>query len=73
MKFLKSLKAKFMLGLGAIGLASTNAMAAVTVDPSTGVMTGTIEVGPFMSGAAIVLTALAAFWAVRKVIGLFSR
>lgn len=71
--FFKSGKAK----VGAIATAglvgATSALAEVTVDPATGVMTGKIDPAPFMSAAAIILTALGAFWAVRKVIGLFGR
>lgn len=72
--FFKSTKAKVgaVLTAGLVGVSSANA-AGVTVDPATGVMSGTIDPAPFMSAAAIILTALGAFWCVRKVIGLFGR
>lgn len=73
MKFFKILKNKFFLVLGALAITSTNALAEITVDPSTGVISGDIDKAPFFAGAAVVITALAAFWAVKRVIGLFGR
>ncbi|MCR8684059.1 hypothetical protein [Campylobacter ureolyticus] len=72
--FFKSTKAKVgtLAVAGLVGVSSANA-AGVTVDPATGVMTGSIDPAPFMSGAAIILGALGAFWCVRRVIGLFGR
>ena len=71
--FFKSTKAKVGAVVTAGLVGASSAMAEVTVDPATGVMTGKIDPAPFMSAAAIILTALGAFWCVRKVIGLFGR
>lgn len=63
---------KKLLALGSAILGSaTLANAAVTVDSSTGVMSGDIDLAPFFSGVAVILGALVAIWAVKKVIGLF--
>lgn len=69
--FFKSTKAKVgtLATAGLIG--ATNVMAEVQVDPATGKMTGTIDPAPFMSAAAIILTALGAFWCIKRVIYLF--
>ena len=71
--FFKSTKAKVgtLVTAGLVG--ATNVMAEVQVDPSTGVMTGKIDPAPFMSAVAIILTALGAFWCVKRVIYLFQR
>lgn len=65
-------KIKFLL-LSMFVLGASVANAAITVDNATGVISGEIDKAPFFSGAAVVIVALGAFWAVRKVIGLFSR
>lgn len=71
--FFKSTKAKVgtLATAGLVG--ATNVMAEVTVDPATGKMTGTIDPAPFMTAAAIILTALGAFWCIKRVIYLFQR
>ena len=69
--FFKSTKAKVgtLATVGLVG--ATNVMAEVQVDPATGKMTGTIDPAPFMTAAAIILTALGAFWCIKRVIILF--
>lgn len=69
--FFKSTKAKVgtLATAGLVG--ATNVMAEVTVDPATGKMTGSIDPAPFMTAAAIILTALGAFWCIKRVITLF--
>lgn len=71
--FFKSTKAKVgaVVTAGLVGV-SANA-AGITVDPSTGVMTGAIDPAPYMSGVAIMLTALIGFWAMHRVISLFTK
>lgn len=76
MKVLENLKGfkNKALVLSATGVAfASNAMAEINVDSETGQISGSLDVTPFMSGAAIILVALGAFWCVRKVIGLFGR
>lgn len=70
--FFKSTKAKVgaVLTAGLVGVSSANA-AGVTVDPATGVMSGTIDPAPFMTAAAIILTALGGFWCIKRVVALF--
>lgn len=69
--FFKSTKAKVgtLAMAGLVG--ATNAMAEVQVDPATGVMTGKIDPAPFMTAAAIILTALGGFWCIKRVVALF--
>ncbi|QKF64227.1 hypothetical protein [Campylobacter corcagiensis] len=71
--FFKSGKAKVGLIATAGLVGATSALADITVDPSTGVMTGKIDIAPYMAAVGIILTALGAFWAVKRVIFLFSR
>lgn len=67
---LKTFKGKaFALGLGCVALASS-ASAAITVS-DTGVMSGSLELGPFYAACGVVLTALGAIVAVRAGIKLF--
>lgn len=69
--FFKSTKAKVgtLAMAGLVG--ATNVMAEVKVDPATGEMTGKIDPAPFMTAAAIILTALGGFWCIKRVITLF--
>lgn len=69
MKFLKKLGLAVM---GFVGLANT-AFAAITVDPATGKVAGTLDLAPFYSGAAVIMTALAAIIVIRWVMGLLRR
>lgn len=71
--FLASTKFKVLTGVAVASLMATNVMAEVIVDPATGKLSGDIDISPFMSGVAVILTALAAIWCVKKVISLFNR
>lgn len=65
----KTAKTK-LLALGAAVLGSTSlANAAVTVGQD-GAISGSLDVAPFMSGAGVVIVALGAMWAIKKVISL---
>ena len=65
----KTAKTK-LLALGAAVLGSASlANAAVTVGQD-GAISGSLDVAPFMSGAGVVIVALGAMWAVKKVISL---
>ena len=59
-----------LLALGAAVLGSASlANAAVTVGQD-GAISGSLDVAPFMSGAGVVIVALGAMWAIKKVISL---
>lgn len=65
----KTAKTK-LLALGAAVLGSASlANAAVTVGQD-GAISGSLDVGPFMSGAGVIIVALGAMWAIKKVISL---
>ena len=65
----KTAKTK-LLALGAAVLGSASlANAAVTVGQD-GAISGSLDVAPFMSGAGVVIVALDAMWAIKKVISL---
>ena len=65
----KTAKTK-LLALGAAVLGSASlANAAVTVGQD-GAISGSLDVAPFMIGAGVVIVALAAMWAIKKVISL---
>ena len=65
----KTAKTKFLaFGAAVLGSASL-ANAAVTVGQD-GAISGSLDVAPFMSGAGVVIVALGAMWAIKKVISL---
>ena len=65
----KTAKTK-LLALGAAVLGSASlANAAVTVGQD-GAISGSLDVAPFMSGAGVIIVALGAMWAIKKVISL---
>ena len=65
----KTAKTK-LLALGAAVLGSASlANDAVTVGQD-GAISGSLDVAPFMSGAGVVIVALGAMWAIKKVISL---
>lgn len=65
----KTAKTK-LLALGAAVLGSASlANAAVTVGQD-GAISGSLDVAPFMTGAGVIIVALAAMWAIKKVISL---
>ena len=66
----KTAKTKLLaLGAAVLGSASLANAAAIAVGQD-GTITGDIDVAPFMSGAGVVIVALAAMWAIKKVISL---
>lgn len=69
MKFFKKLGLAIT---GLFGFASV-ANAAIAVDSATGAVTGTLELAPFYSGAAVIMTALASIIVIRWVMGLLRR
>ena len=70
MKFLASAKSKVLAGVAAMGVLSSNALAAGITMASDGTVTGDLDVGPFMSIAGAVLAAYGVFFAVKKGLGL---
>ena len=65
----KTAKTK-LLALGAAVLGSASlANAAVTVGQD-GAISGSLDVAPFLTGAGVIIVALAAMWAIKKVISL---
>ena len=65
----KTAKTKFLaFGAAVLGSASL-ANAAVTVGQD-GAISGSLDVAPFMTGAGVIIVALAAMWAIKKVISL---
>ena len=66
----KTAKTK-LLALGAAVLGSASlANAADLAIGSDGTITGSLNVAPFMTGAGVIIVALAAMWAIKKVISL---
>ena len=66
----KTAKTKFLaLGAAVLGSASL-ANAAIQVAEDTGKITGSLDLVPFLTGAGVVIVALGAMWAVKKVISL---
>ena len=57
------------LGAAVLGSASLANAAAIAVGQD-GTITGDINVAPFMTGAGVIIVALAAMWAIKKVISL---
>ena len=65
----KTAKTK-LLALGAAVLGSASlANAAVTVGQD-GAISGSLDVAPFLTGAGVIIVALASMWAIKKVISL---
>ena len=66
----KTMKTKFLaFGAAVLGSASL-ANAAIAVNEADGKITGSVDLAPFMTGAGVVIVALGAMWAVKKVISL---
>ena len=66
----KTAKTK-LLALGAAVLGSASlANAAIQVAEDTGKITGSLDLAPFLTGAGVVIVALGAMWAIKKVISL---
>ncbi len=66
-------KSKVAITASALSLMSSSAMAAITVDPSTGEVGGKLETGIFFSAAAVILTALGGIIVMKWVMGLMKR
>ena len=67
----KTMKTKFLAFGTAVLLGSASfANAAIAVAEDTGKITGSVGLAPFMTGAGVVIVALGAMWAVKKVISL---
>ena len=67
----KTMKTKFLAFGTAVLLGSVSlANAAIQVAEDTGKITGSVELAPFMTGAGVVIVALGAMWAMKKVISL---
>ena len=65
----KTAKRKFLV-LGAAVLGSASLANAAMAGAEDGKITGSVELAPFMTGAGVVIVALGAMWAVKKVISL---
>lgn len=79
-KFLSALKEKFatakskLATVGAVlSIGAMNAAAAVTVDASTGVVSGDLDVKPFLSMFGVVIVAVAVMWAARRALALINK
>ena len=67
----KTMKTKFLAFGTAVLLGSASfANAAIAVNEADGKITGSVDLAPFMTGAGVVIVALGAMWAVKKVISL---
>lgn len=66
MKFLASAKSKVLAGVAAMGVLSSNALAAGITMASDGTVTGDLNIAPFMGVAGAVIVVLAAIFAVKK-------
>lgn len=71
--FLNTAKSK-ILALSSL-LIGTSAFAedSIKVDPATGIISGTLNTAPFLTGAAVIIGGLAVFWCLKRVIALFSK
>lgn len=47
--------------------------AAVTVDTTSGVVSGTLDVAPFLSMFGVIIVAVAVMWAAKRALGLISK
>ena len=66
MKFLASAKSKVLAGVAAMGVFSSNALAAGITMASDGTVSGTPDIGPFMGIAGAIIGVLAVVFAVKK-------
>ena len=67
----KTMKTKFLaLGASVLGSASL-ANAAIQVAEDTGKITGSLDLAPFLSVAAVVVVGLGTMWAIKRAIALF--
>ncbi|EAJ1232373.1 hypothetical protein YY92_05585 [Campylobacter fetus] len=70
---MKNLKTKFVAGVFGLISLSSFANAAITVDNATGAISGTLDISPFYGAFALIIVAVAGFWAAKKGLSLFSR
>ncbi|ASM37192.1 Uncharacterised protein [Campylobacter sputorum subsp. bubulus] len=49
---------------------ASNAMAELSMDTSTGIVTGDLDKAPFMAIACIIVISLGIFWGVKRALGL---
>ena len=70
---MKNLKTKVITGIFGLMSLSSLASAAVTIDDATGKVSGSLDLGPFMSAFALVIVAVAAIWGAKKALSLFGR
>ena len=66
MKFLASAKSKVLAGVAAVGVLSSNALAAGMTMSADGTVSGTPDIGPFMGIAGAIIGVLAVVFAVKK-------
>ncbi|CUU71482.1 hypothetical protein [Campylobacter hyointestinalis] len=52
---------------------SSLASAAVTIDDATGKVSGSLDLGPFMSVFGLVIVGVSGMWAAKKALSLFGR
>ena len=73
-KFLSTAKGKITTAVAVVSICAMNAAAAgVTVDSSTGVVSGDLDVKPFLSMFGVVIVAVAVMWAARRALSLISK
>ena len=73
MGFLKTLKSKVLAVAGLAAVGATSSMAAVSVDGTTGVLSGSIDTAMYSSGIPIVIGFIAFTLGVTAVISLLKR
>ena len=66
----KTAKTTFLAFGAAVLLGSASLANAAIAVAEDGKITGSVELAPFMTGAGVVIVALGAMWAVKKVISL---
>lgn len=69
---MKNLKTKVITGVFGLMSLSSLALADVSVD-NVGQVTGSLNLGPFMSAFGLVIVAVGAIWAAKKALSLFGR
>lgn len=70
---MKNLKTKVITGVFGLMSLSSLASAAVTIDDATGKVSGSLDLGPFMSVFGLVIIAVAGMWGAKKALSLFGR
>lgn len=70
---MKNLKTKVITGFFGLMSLSSLASAAVTIDDATGKVSGSLDLGPFMSVFWLVIVGVSGMWAAKKALSLFGR